>query len=113
MRRTVRNTVVRNLTVDGLHTYFVLAGETPILAHNAGECPVDGLRHGDLGEGATLQRLHSEGYKSITREVRFKNSKGDVFRADFVAQDLWYMGSNRGENRQGSAADRKSVAGIC
>ncbi|MET9672281.1 polymorphic toxin-type HINT domain-containing protein, partial [Streptomyces sp. NPDC006482] len=25
-----------NLTVDNLHTYFVLAGETPVLVHNAG-----------------------------------------------------------------------------
>ncbi|MGW8328424.1 RHS repeat-associated core domain-containing protein [Streptomyces sp. NPDC055897] len=26
-----------NLTVDGLHTYYVLAGNTPILVHNGGE----------------------------------------------------------------------------
>ncbi|WP_420823273.1 polymorphic toxin-type HINT domain-containing protein [Streptomyces fulvoviolaceus] len=29
----------RNLTVDGLHTYYVLAGETPVLVHNSGGCP--------------------------------------------------------------------------
>ncbi|MEV5608277.1 RHS repeat-associated core domain-containing protein [Streptomyces sp. NPDC052225] len=85
--RTKRNVVVRNLTVDGLHTYYVMADETPILAHNAGECPEDGLPHGALGEAATLDRLQNEGYTNITREVRFKNSNGDVFRADFVAQD--------------------------
>lgn len=27
-----------NLTVDSLHTYYVLAGETPVLVHNSGEC---------------------------------------------------------------------------
>lgn len=76
-----------NLTVDDLHTYYVLAGKTPVLVHNAGECPVTGLPHGALGESATLQRLQNEGYANITREVRFRNSQGDVFRADFVAQN--------------------------
>ncbi|MET7610779.1 polymorphic toxin-type HINT domain-containing protein [Streptomyces seoulensis] len=28
-----------NLTVEGLHTYYVLAGETPVLVHNSGGCP--------------------------------------------------------------------------
>ncbi|WP_244224048.1 polymorphic toxin-type HINT domain-containing protein [Streptomyces tirandamycinicus] len=76
-----------DLTVADIHTYYVLAGKTPVLVHNAGECPVTGLPHGALGESATLQRLQNEGYTNITREVRFKNSQGDVFRADFVAQN--------------------------
>ncbi len=29
----------RNLTIDGLHTYYVLAGATPVLVHNS-SCPV-------------------------------------------------------------------------
>ncbi|MEV5935902.1 polymorphic toxin-type HINT domain-containing protein [Streptomyces sp. NPDC052079] len=76
-----------NLTVEDLHTYYVLAGATPVLVHNAGECPTTGIPHGALGENATLDRLRRSGYANITREVRFKNSQGDVFRADFVAQD--------------------------
>ncbi|MEV6947325.1 RICIN domain-containing protein [Streptomyces sp. NPDC051172] len=28
-----------NLTVENLHTYYVLAGETPVLVHNSGGCP--------------------------------------------------------------------------
>ncbi|MFD9535101.1 polymorphic toxin-type HINT domain-containing protein [Streptomyces sp. NPDC060010] len=28
-----------NLTVDALHTYYVLAGSTPVLVHNSGPCP--------------------------------------------------------------------------
>ncbi|MFC7303222.1 polymorphic toxin-type HINT domain-containing protein [Streptomyces monticola] len=85
-RRTQR-AAVYNLTVAGLHTYYVLAGETPVLVHNAGECPTTGFPHGALGESATLQRLQNEGYANITREVMFRNSQGDVFRADFVAQN--------------------------
>ncbi|MFD9946270.1 RHS repeat-associated core domain-containing protein [Nonomuraea sp. NPDC059023] len=36
---------VHNLTVAGVHTYYVLAGETPVLVHNAGP----GRDCGDLG----------------------------------------------------------------
>lgn len=32
----VRSTAVHNLTVDDLHTYYVLAGATPVLVHNCG-----------------------------------------------------------------------------
>ncbi|EHN76264.1 hypothetical protein SMCF_4245 [Streptomyces coelicoflavus ZG0656] len=32
-----------NLTVDGLHTYYVLAGETPVLVHNSNGCPTGKL----------------------------------------------------------------------
>lgn len=31
---------MHNLTVDGLHTYYVLAGDTPVLVHNEGGVPV-------------------------------------------------------------------------
>ncbi|MFK4148214.1 RHS repeat-associated core domain-containing protein [Streptomyces sp. NPDC004065] len=35
------HTTVHNLTVDGLHTYYVLAGATPVLVHNSGgACPL-------------------------------------------------------------------------
>ncbi|WP_223773175.1 HYD1 signature containing ADP-ribosyltransferase family protein [Streptomyces sp. 135] len=34
-----------NLTVEGLHTYYVLAGETPVLVHNSGGCPPETLIH--------------------------------------------------------------------
>ncbi|MFI6084319.1 RHS repeat-associated core domain-containing protein [Streptomyces sp. NPDC051217] len=35
-----KSTTVYNLTVDDLHTYYVLAGETPVLVHNSGGlCP--------------------------------------------------------------------------
>ncbi|MGW4776941.1 TreTu family toxin [Streptomyces filamentosus] len=32
-----------NLTVDDLHTYYVLAGETPVLVHNSGSDPGPGM----------------------------------------------------------------------
>ncbi|MBP2478606.1 RHS repeat-associated protein [Crossiella equi] len=84
-RREIRK--VFNLTIDELHTYYVRAGNAFFLTHNAGECPVNGVPHGKIGEAATLQRLGAEGYTNVVSEVRFKGSQGQVFRADFVARD--------------------------
>ncbi|GHE83706.1 hypothetical protein GCM10018772_02740 [Streptomyces fumanus] len=37
-RWTAQTTTVHNLTVSAVHTYYVLAGQTPILVHNSGGC---------------------------------------------------------------------------
>ncbi|GAA2250036.1 hypothetical protein GCM10010145_16760 [Streptomyces ruber] len=36
-RRTVQGATVHNLTVSDVHTYYVLAGATPVLVHNCGD----------------------------------------------------------------------------
>jgi hypothetical protein len=77
--------VTYNLTIDGLHTYYVEAGSTPVLVHN-NNCPITGLPHGALGEAATADSLAGAGYKDIASEVQFTNSQGKNFRADFVAR---------------------------
>jgi predicted RecB family endonuclease len=64
-----------------------VAGDTPVLVHNVGECPVDGVPHGAIGEAASLDRLQTGGYTDITPRVRFKDSNGEVFIADFVARN--------------------------
>jgi hypothetical protein len=43
-----RHATTYNLTVDDLHTYYVLAGETPVLVHNSnGLCGTAALENGD------------------------------------------------------------------
>ncbi|ONI87005.1 hypothetical protein ALI144C_10225 [Actinosynnema sp. ALI-1.44] len=49
-RAWTANQRVRNLTVDGIHTYFVLAGDIPLLNHN-NSCP-----HGTPGGAAACTR---------------------------------------------------------
>ncbi|WP_159424446.1 polymorphic toxin-type HINT domain-containing protein [Streptomyces sp. 3214.6] len=39
VQRWTQQSVVHNLTVSDLHTYYVLAGETPVLVHNS-NCPL-------------------------------------------------------------------------
>ncbi|MGW4215212.1 polymorphic toxin-type HINT domain-containing protein, partial [Lentzea sp. NPDC004789] len=90
IRHRVEVKRVHNLTVDDIHTYYVVAHATPVLVHNqnvVGACPVLGDPHGKIGEMATRQRLQDAGYSNITPEVRFRTADGTKFRADFVAQD--------------------------
>lgn len=46
-RHWTEDTTVYNLTVEGIHTYYVLAGTTPVLVHNCGlSAYADSLRAG-------------------------------------------------------------------
>lgn len=61
----------RNLTIDGLHTYYVLAGATPVLVHNAG-----GLGHNEIYlwravTAAELSDIHSTRSFRSTQGVKF------------------------------------------
>ncbi|WP_369015981.1 hypothetical protein [Actinocrinis puniceicyclus] len=47
--------VTYNLTVDELHTYYVLAGTTPVLVHNAAACT-----SGNNAFAATGRQVHKE-----------------------------------------------------
>ncbi|WP_404974642.1 polymorphic toxin-type HINT domain-containing protein [[Kitasatospora] papulosa] len=38
LHHLTQRATVYNLTVDDLHTYYVLAGQTPVLVHNSGGC---------------------------------------------------------------------------
>jgi RHS repeat-associated protein len=42
LSESVRTAVVHNLTVDRIHTYYVMAGKQSVLVHNAGSCPKHG-----------------------------------------------------------------------
>jgi hypothetical protein len=43
MERWTETATVYNLTVTDIHTYYVIAGSTPVLVHNtAASCPIEG-----------------------------------------------------------------------
>lgn len=60
-----------NLTVDSLHTYYVLAGTTPVLVHNTNACPTGTMVLG-IGE-------HSE---ALAKEIQ----GGYTFNGDAFAE---------------------------
>ncbi|WP_405821331.1 polymorphic toxin-type HINT domain-containing protein [Streptomyces sp. NBC_01390] len=95
-----------NLTVDDLHTYYVLAGTTPVLVHNSTPCtPAIGpqrptgvgdgwvARTADTGKGSVWQKPGSTGNADMVRVmnptgrypdgyVRFTNKHGQPIGLD-------------------------------
>ncbi|MCX5129467.1 polymorphic toxin-type HINT domain-containing protein [Streptomyces sp. NBC_00347] len=96
-----------NLTVDDLHTYYVLAGNTPVLVHNSGGCGEDVYsiedhvtpRHtrdgadadatkslfddgADLGELATGSAGQIGRYQSDTGNIRYFITGKDIVGTD-------------------------------
>ncbi|WUX48860.1 Hint domain-containing protein [Streptomyces sp. NBC_01435] len=59
----VQSTKVYNLTVDDLHTYYVLAGETSVLVHNAG-CDEWAAKHA-ANNGGDIFTFHGPGGKRL------------------------------------------------
>ncbi|WP_416210169.1 hypothetical protein [Frankia sp. Cr1] len=74
---------MHNLTVDDLHTYYVLASATPILVHNSGDCPtvgsVDDLMK-NLDDDAIFHYSDQKGYEGILRSGTIRaDSKGCAY----------------------------------
>lgn len=53
LRRYATTIRTYNLTIDGVHTYYVLAGDTPVLVHNTGCWSTRYERAGDLAKRYT------------------------------------------------------------
>jgi hypothetical protein len=75
---TSHTIVIYNLTVDGLHTYYVVAGDTPILVHNNAPCTPP-----EVGPGASLDNL------SIPEQLRIQNAANRINRPVSVVGGRW------------------------
>uniref|UniRef100_UPI000A4E00E6 RHS repeat-associated core domain-containing protein n=1 Tax=Herbidospora sakaeratensis TaxID=564415 RepID=UPI000A4E00E6 len=81
---------VHNLTVAGLHTYYVLAGTNPVLVHNCGDASEEVYRVIRPDEDPTvgLMPKDSTAKVSVDEHVRFGS------RRDFVSQ---YISTTKNE----------------
>jgi hypothetical protein len=64
VRRWTQPARVHNLTVEDIHTYYVMAGNTPVLVHNTnGPCGTGGIGNGPAPENAwnTLNHIDQNG----------------------------------------------------
>ncbi|WP_328951365.1 Hint domain-containing protein [Streptomyces sp. NBC_00184] len=57
-----------DLTVNGLHTYYVLAGETPVLVHNSGPCDPAKLASGINADDLKMTKTVSNHFNDITKK---------------------------------------------
>ncbi|MFE3559405.1 ricin-type beta-trefoil lectin domain protein [Streptomyces sp. NPDC059193] len=84
-RWTAHATTVHNLTVADLHTYYVLAGETPVLVHNAGGLyvrgPKDPLNFGSNYTGR-VDRFDIGGTTDFEVHVYHKGKEVGIFGSD-------------------------------
>jgi hypothetical protein len=69
---------VYNLTVEGVHTYFVFAGDAAILVHNANEGTVCDLTLGPALKGQKAEGVSAErGDTVLAHEQKMVNEYGD------------------------------------
>ncbi|WIN00700.1 RHS repeat-associated core domain-containing protein [Actinoplanes oblitus] len=71
---------MHNLTVANLHTYYVLAGDTPVLVHNCGDTPAPAMADKPLGPKTARETTESlAGQLGDALGVPVKPAKGDGF----------------------------------
>lgn len=67
-------TRVHNLTIADIHTYYVIAGDTPVLVHNCGEAALD-----DAGE-AYVRKNHMPGGAGVDETKGVFNPTEDLYK---------------------------------
>ncbi|MDB1088173.1 polymorphic toxin-type HINT domain-containing protein [Streptomyces sp. ACA25] len=77
VQRWAETTTVYNLTVEGVHTYYVLAGHTPVLVHNSGgTCGTNLTRGEKVAAASGVDDLSPALRKNLTGFM--KKSPGDA-----------------------------------
>ncbi|MFD9284556.1 polymorphic toxin-type HINT domain-containing protein, partial [Streptomyces mirabilis] len=76
-----QHTRTYNLTVDDVHTYYVVAGETPVLVHNASPCAIKDIWHPGSFETpeASFEWHYAQRHGAragVTREQYLQDAKG-------------------------------------
>nr|WP_158647538.1 polymorphic toxin type 30 domain-containing protein [Actinoplanes sp. ATCC 53533] len=82
-RWTSRQAAVHNLTVSDLHTYYVLAGNTPVLVHNCGGYDLRGKDPMSIvPDNASVRELtpHPNGGSQYGLEFKWTNDAGKTVR---------------------------------
>ncbi|MGV4926536.1 polymorphic toxin-type HINT domain-containing protein [Streptomyces sp. HJ7] len=101
-RPFTNNARTYNLTVAGMHTYYVLAGKKPVLVHNSGDCGGPGL---SIIEGQFGKKWgkHAQDYGlnpgDTSARVWFRDKIADV-RASYneVRRGAWNPASGGGDD---------------
>ncbi|WIX78749.1 polymorphic toxin-type HINT domain-containing protein [Amycolatopsis carbonis] len=89
-RRYTAAIITYNLTVDDVHTYYILAGRVGVLVHNCGE---DGGKYGHLqlaGSGNEINHMPQNA--STSRISKYSGPAARMARADH--RQLWSTGSS-------------------
>ncbi len=78
INRWTQQQAVRNLTVANLHTYYVLAGATPVLVHNCDTAPGDTYRVDTRGPDEIFQTGFTPRGSNMSLEEHVYGISGDI-----------------------------------
>lgn len=90
-RAFTKHATTYNLTVDELHTYYVLAGATPVLVHNS-NCPVGDAAAGMRGLLAKKAGFTGNGQRIIVDENMTPKFAAQLRDAGYDARSVSEMG---------------------
>ena len=105
IRKTIEIKRVHNLTIDDIHTYYVMAGNTPVLVHNTGGCwraDFDGLPKGNQGHVRTASNAEElrgmfERWTNGAQPLAARGPKiPDVYKLEDGTVIQWRVGSRSG-----------------
>ncbi|GAA2620012.1 polymorphic toxin-type HINT domain-containing protein [Streptomyces tubercidicus] len=91
-----------NLTVNGLHTYYVLAGATPVLVHNSdGLCGVTSVIHNDpflvgAAEAAGKNERVQKEMNDLVKQFRGGNTNPGLGSKSLAGTDISHLRGRRG-----------------
>jgi len=99
-----------DLTVDDLHTFYVVVGDVPVLVHNVGKKKCGGSGPSDIGRRGVdhLEReLRAAGHDIVGREVHARipgtrHAKGNYRKYDLVTQKDGYIFLHESKNGPGA-----------
>nr|WP_238442248.1 RICIN domain-containing protein [Streptomyces pratensis] len=114
---------VHDLTVDDLHTFFVLAGESPVLVHNCSNLVADAqkfagqahiLSKHTTSEATALARAQTEGEKiSVFDNVGTTQAVVDQILAAKAAEiSKWMRGSQQQKTLRGTMGGKDNSLGF-
>lgn len=102
--RNLADQTVHNLTVDGLHTYFVLAGNTALLTHNSSSCDIGSPDGPGDAHGSASPASPTNSGQAVASEILPKPSVVNA-KLQNVVNDLYKGTTNRNRVGMGTTAD--------
>ncbi|GAA0452943.1 hypothetical protein Ade02nite_01020 [Paractinoplanes deccanensis] len=111
-----RTAAAYNLTVDGLHTYYVLAGNTPVLVHN---CGTDIVKYdpdfalGQLTQGRVAKASELDSFGASQGWTRSRTANGPIKYTDEngIVRITIKRGSGRAPGSESPHVEMRNAAG--
>ncbi|WP_327316922.1 polymorphic toxin-type HINT domain-containing protein [Streptomyces sp. NBC_01235] len=115
-RWTALDATVHNLTVSMVHTYYVVAGTTPVLVHNCGTVRNDILDETTSTAESNVDIVHHKRKASLVSEHTITMEDAMATARDFLGEGMRDVAKGRGifrsaDNRRGFRIDPESIAG--